>query len=99
MHQNGTRSEERRAQALHIMVPVWLPLRLLGCHRIFLAAIVSASLPLQTFEEADIAKDGRISKEEWIILCKNQPAIISFMTLPLLKNDLTKKYSSFIFNV
>ena len=56
-------------------------------------------LPLQTFEEADIAKDGRISKEEWIILCKNQPAIISFMTLPLLKNDLTKKYPSFIFNV
>ena len=62
-------------------------------------SICAFSLPLQTFEEADIAKDGRISKEEWIILCKNQPAIISFMTLPLLKNDLTKKYPSFIFNV
>ena len=64
-----------------------------------LRLLVAVSLPLQTFEEADIAKDGRISKEEWIILCKNQPAIISFMTLPLLKNDLTKKYPSFIFNV
>lgn len=54
---------------------------------------------LQTFEEADIAKDGRISKEEWMILCKSQPAILSFMTLPLLRGDLTKKYPSFIFNV
>lgn len=53
----------------------------------------------QTFEEADIAKDGRISKEEWMILCKSQPAILSFMTLPLLRNDLTTKYPSFIFNV
>lgn len=59
----------------------------------------NARLRVQTFEEADIAKDGRISKEEWMILCKSQPAILSFMTLPILRNELTTKYPSFIFNV
>mmetsp|Transcript_13970 Transcript_13970/g.42137 ORF Transcript_13970/g.42137 Transcript_13970/m.42137 type:complete len:216 (+) Transcript_13970:131-778(+) len=51
----------------------------------------------QTFEEADLAKDGRISYEEWLVLVNNNPAICSWMTLPVLK-DVTLKYPSFIFN-
>lgn len=51
----------------------------------------------QTFEEADLAKDGRISNDEWHILVKKDPTIVSFMTIPLLR-DVTKRYPSFIFN-
>ncbi len=32
---------------------------------------------LQTFEEADLAKDGRISSEEWLVLVSNNPVPIS----------------------
>lgn len=51
----------------------------------------------KTFEEADLARDGRISHEEFLFLVENNPAICSFMTLPML-TDVTLKYPSFIFN-
>ena len=41
--------------------------------------------PTQTFEEADLAKDGRISHEEWLILVQKHPVIINYMTLPVLR--------------
>ncbi len=41
--------------------------------------------PAQTFEEADLAKDGRISHEEWLILVQKHPVIINYMTLPVLR--------------
>ncbi len=41
--------------------------------------------PVQTFEEADLAKDGRISHEEWLILVQKHPVIINYMTLPVLR--------------
>ncbi len=40
---------------------------------------------MQTFEEADLAKDGRISHEEWLILVQKHPVIINYMTLPVLR--------------
>jgi serine/threonine-protein phosphatase 2B regulatory subunit len=51
----------------------------------------------QTFKEADLAGDGHISPEEWQTLVKNNPHLINYMTLPVLK-ELTKKYPSFAFN-
>lgn len=51
----------------------------------------------KTFEEADLARDGRISHEEFLMLVENNPTICSFMTLPMLR-DVTLKYPSFIFN-
>ena len=56
-----------------------------------------AAMPMQTFEEADLAGDGHISPEEWQILVKKHPNMIKYMTLPVLK-ELTKKYPSFVFN-
>lgn len=50
-----------------------------------------------TFKEADLAGDGHISPEEWQILVQKHPNVISYMTLPVLK-ELTKKYPSFVFN-
>lgn len=57
--------------------------------------MTSACCVLQTFEEADLAKDGRISHEEWLILVHKHPVIINFMTLPVLR-EVTTKYPSFI---
>ena len=39
---------------------------------------------LQTFEEADLAGDGIIGREEWHTLVINSPDIIGYMTLPVL---------------
>ncbi|KAL3148573.1 hypothetical protein ABBQ38_014006 [Trebouxia sp. C0009 RCD-2024] len=50
-----------------------------------------------TFKEADLAGDGHISPDEWQILVQKHPNVISYMTLPVLK-ELTKKYPSFVFN-
>lgn len=50
-----------------------------------------------TFEEADLARDGRISHGEFLAFVEKNPAICSFMTLPML-TDVTLKYPSFIFN-
>ena len=52
---------------------------------------------LQTFQEADLAGDGHISPEEWQVLVNKYPTMLSYMTLPVLK-ELTKKYPSFVFN-
>lgn len=51
----------------------------------------------KTFEEADLAGDGHISIEEWLTLVREQPSVISYMTLPSLK-DITLLYSSFVWN-
>ncbi|KAK9817735.1 hypothetical protein WJX72_001413 [[Myrmecia] bisecta] len=51
----------------------------------------------QTFEEADIAGDGKINPDEWQILVQKNPTIINYMTLPVL-SELTTKYPSFAFN-
>ena len=39
---------------------------------------------MQTFEEADLAGDGIISREEWHTLVINSPDVIGYMTLPVL---------------
>ncbi|KAL6767376.1 hypothetical protein ACKKBF_B35040 [Auxenochlorella protothecoides x Auxenochlorella symbiontica] len=51
-----------------------------------LEAIVDA-----TFAELDIARDGRINPEEWGALVSRTPDIISYMTLPVLR-ELTTRY-------
>lgn len=51
----------------------------------------------QTFAEADVAGDGHISSQEWQQLVQRSPDIISYMTLPVLK-QVTAKYPSFLFN-
>ncbi|KAK9861804.1 hypothetical protein WJX84_009388 [Apatococcus fuscideae] len=48
----------------------------------------------QTFEEADILRDGKIHPEEWQTFVHKNPSIINYMTLPVLK-ELTEKYPSF----
>ena len=71
------------------------------CYRVCLLQGNNACHPcldvLQTFKEADLAGDGHISPDEWQILVQKHPNVISYMTLPVLK-ELTKKYPSFIFN-
>ena len=52
---------------------------------------------MQTFKEADLAGDGHISMDEWLTLVRSNPGIISYMTLPVLK-EVTTKYPSFLFN-
>lgn len=54
-------------------------------------------LDMQTFEDADIAGDGHISMEEWLSLVRDNPSIISYMTLAPLK-EITLLYSSFVWN-
>ena len=51
----------------------------------------------QTFREADLAGDGHISPQEWQALVASNPDIISYMTLPVLR-EVTTKYPSFLFN-
>lgn len=51
----------------------------------------------QTLREADLAGDGHISMEEWLSLVRSNPGIISYMTLPVLR-QVTTKYPSFLFN-
>ena len=45
---------------------------------------------LQTFIEADLAGDGRISPEEWFALVDSNPEVISYMTVGVLR-ELTVK--------
>eukprot|EP01023_Acetabularia_acetabulum_P007327 TRINITY_DN13139_c0_g1_i1.p1 TRINITY_DN13139_c0_g1~~TRINITY_DN13139_c0_g1_i1.p1 ORF type:complete len:250 (-),score=50.94 TRINITY_DN13139_c0_g1_i1:64-813(-) len=49
-----------------------------------------------TFEEVDTDKNGMICLEEWLALVSRKPAVISYMTLPALKN-ITKDYPDFVF--
>lgn len=61
-------------------------------------ASVCLSEPLlyaaQTFEEADILRDGKINPQEWQAFVQKNPSIINYMTLPVLR-QLTDKYPSF----
>mmetsp|Transcript_8128 Transcript_8128/g.23325 ORF Transcript_8128/g.23325 Transcript_8128/m.23325 type:complete len:221 (-) Transcript_8128:33-695(-) len=45
----------------------------------------------QTFEEVDLAKDGKIHPAEWQTFCENYPVVINYMTLPVLR-DLTARF-------
>ena len=44
-----------------------------------------------TFDEVDLARDGRINPEEWLTLVQKNPSIISYMTLPVL-SDLCQRF-------
>ncbi|CAD7705259.1 unnamed protein product [Ostreobium quekettii] len=55
-----------------------------------------ADLVDRTFQEVDISKSGYISMEEWHNLCSQNPTVISYMTLSVLK-ELTTRYPSFVF--
>ena len=81
----------------HVWAVLPRPIRFLHATHLATAQVHDCFRCPQTFEEADLAKDGRISQEEWMILVKNQPVILNFMTLPVLRN-VTTKYPSFIFN-
>lgn len=64
----------------------------------FLVSIFQADfLPLQTFQEADLAGNGHISLDEWLHLVKANPAVISYMTLKALES-ITLSYSQFVWN-
>lgn len=66
-------------------------------HGFFLFALWSIFDVVQTFKEADLAGDGHISQEEWLAFVRSKPSIISYMTLPVLR-EVTLKYPSFLFN-
>lgn len=51
----------------------------------------------RTFKEVDIDSNGTINLEEFKVLVNKNPSVISYMTLPILK-ELTTKFPSFIFN-
>lgn len=51
----------------------------------------------RTFTEVDLGKSGTIVLEEFEALVEKNPSVISYMTLPVLR-ELTTTFPSFVFN-
>ena len=56
----------------------------------------SVCVVVQTFAEVDTMSDGAITPRDWQLLVQRNPSVISYMTLPVLK-ELTTRYPSFVF--
>mmetsp|Transcript_19309 Transcript_19309/g.62814 ORF Transcript_19309/g.62814 Transcript_19309/m.62814 type:complete len:231 (-) Transcript_19309:291-983(-) len=51
----------------------------------------------RTFDDVDLARDGKIHPSEWAALVERNPQVLNNMTLHALR-DLTTKFPSFIFS-